>query len=94
MQPSQEPTVPLADILDTRRPRPDSNLVRPDGWLPAEPGPAPQPVDNKGVPAAVLADQPESMDDVLYAMGAFAHPYSFESDHKRPVAPPDPRPGT
>jgi hypothetical protein len=83
MQSNQEPTVPLASVDDTRRPQLDDK-VRPDGWLPASPDPTtPQPVDNKGVPAAVLADNPASMDDVMDAMGVFAHPYSFESDHPR-----------
>jgi hypothetical protein len=49
--------------------QPDGSPVRPPQFHPPEPQPVNPPVDDKGVPAAVLDDNPATMDQVMEDLG-------------------------
>jgi hypothetical protein len=63
-------------------------LLRPDGTLTGNPNAPELPLDNSGAPPAVVADNPQTMDDHMDALGVsglggFVRPFSFENQPVR-----------
>jgi hypothetical protein len=66
----------------------DGAPVKPPSFFPPEPGAGQAPVDDKGVPSEVLADQPQSMDDHMEnlgvsGLGGIVRPTEYENQPLR-----------